>query len=144
MTPRKDVHLLQISLNASQRSLLLRAFPAIHRGKVTAEHVTVAFEPKAHEMEAFKLGASVIVRVVGYAEDDRGQAVAVVVEDAETKLPVTIRNPIPHITISCAEGTKPVYSNKLLEGGYNKVKGDPFFIGTCVAVLRNGNVIDSE
>jgi hypothetical protein len=144
MTPRKDVHLLQINLNASQRALLLREFPAVHHGKVTAEHITVAFEPKAHEFEAFRLGASVIVRAIGYAEDDRGQAVAVTAEYADSSLPVAIRNPIPHITISVAEGTKPVYSNKLLEAGHKSVKGEPFFVGTCVAVLRNGNVIDSE
>ena len=42
-----------------------------------------------------------------YAEDEKGQAIAI-------QCPLPCGNPIPHITISVANGVTPVYSNELL------------------------------
>lgn len=47
------------------------------------------------------------MKIIGQAYDQKG--FAVLVENAKSK------NKFPRITISCAEGVAPVYSNELLE-----------------------------
>lgn len=61
-------------------------------------------------------GKKVKLKVVGYAEDDKGQAVVI-----QTRLP--IKGQHPHITVSVASGTKAAYSNTLLARGFKKVVG---------------------
>ena len=84
---------------------------AVHEN-VYCHHMTVFFRPaRADYEETFgpHLGQKVALKVVGIAADEKGQAV--VVEPLEG-IP---SNRTAHITVSCAEGTKPFYSNSLLE-----------------------------
>jgi hypothetical protein len=106
-----------IKLDSASKSLLLSKFPAKHPN-VYAEHMTIIFRPsdKVDSEMMNKCGLAVSIRVVGHAYDNNGQAVKVE-SDAVSK----IGGGIPHITISCASGTKPVYSNKLLAEGDNQV-----------------------
>ena len=127
LTGRTDILMLQVELDGASRASLLSRFPKAHPG-VKADHMTVAFRPSESMLSSFEVGKKVTLHVVGYAEDSRGQAVVV------AGFPSS--NEIPHITISVADGTKPVYSNKLLADGYDSLDGDFVLTGTTVAVTK--------
>jgi hypothetical protein len=99
--------------------------PTLH-GKVWAHHMTIKFKPTAEELEATPIGQKVKLRVIGWAADEKGQAVLVAPEG------ISSSNEHPHITISTAPGTSPVYSNSLLGKGSNRVSG-PTLTGTVDA-----------
>lgn len=102
-------------LTRASQDELLDAFPPIHPN-VYAHHATLAFKPTEPALDRYVpyLGERLYLSVIGYGEDDKGQAVVVDVQS---------ENRIPHITISTADGVGPVYSNKLLEAGYETVDG---------------------
>lgn len=82
-------------------------------------HMTVKFKPSPEEVESYQplIGSKVSVKVVGFAEDEKGQAVLVSPQEVQSA------NANPHITVSCAPGTAPVYSNTLLAGGVTPIDG---------------------
>lgn len=96
-------------LTDSSISKLKNIFPPVHTN-LYYHHVTINFGVKEYPKN---LGDMVTAYVIGYAEDENGQAV--VVNGIESK------NKYPHITLSCAEGIKPVYSNVLLNKGFDSV-----------------------
>jgi hypothetical protein len=102
-------------LTQASQDALLEAFPPVHPN-VYGHHMTMAFKPSNAALERYEpmLGERLQLRVVGYAEDESGQAV--VVDGLSENLK-------PHITVSTADGVGPVYSNKLLEHGYEPVDG---------------------
>ena len=114
-----------VKLDEPSRVKLLSLVPPIHN-KIYAEHQTVIFSPS--EKDNFKLdsvlGKEIKLRVIGEAHDQKGQAV--VVEGFGR-----LDGGIEHVTISCAKGTNPVYSNKLLAGGYTKI--EPFELSGVLA-----------
>lgn len=85
--------------------------------KLWAHHMTIKFKPTAEEVEATPVGKKVHLKVIGWAADEKGQAVLVEPQG------VASANKHPHITISTAPGTGPVYSNELLAKGSNRVSG---------------------
>ena len=93
-------------LTPESKATLLERIRPLHP-KVFAEHCTIKFKPTPADLQSFEVGRKVKIKVWGYAADDKGQAV--MIEGLDTA------NAHPHITISCAEGVKPVYSNELLE-----------------------------
>ena len=78
-------------------------------------HMTIKFKPSVEEVVSLPIGQDVTLKIVGYASDDRGQAVLVAGVDST--------NELPHITVSTAEGVSPVYSNELLSAGVTEVDG---------------------
>jgi hypothetical protein len=82
---------------------------------VFADHVTLKFKPSKSEIEKTPLGENALVQVIGFAEDEKGQAVLV--------RPSVIRGSyLPHVTVTTARGVSPVYSNDLLaKGGTRKM-----------------------
>ncbi len=100
---------------------LLEMFPAKH-SKVFAHHSTNWYKPVSSE--GLEIGKKNTLKIIGQASDQKG--FAVLVENAKSK------NKFPHITISCAEGIAPVYSNELLEkaseNGSLEMFQEPFFI----------------
>jgi len=96
-----------VLLNSDSKAGVLDLFPPKH-GCIYGEHITLVFGPTTEQNKFFidKLGFEVEVNTIAYAEDDYGQAVAV-------DCPLSY-NSIPHITISCATGVKPYYSNSIL------------------------------
>ena len=91
-----------------------------------ADHMTIKFEPTEKEVTTLPLGEKTSLKVVGWASDDKGQAVLVVPHG------VVSANAYPHVTMSCAPGTQPVYSNELLSRGFTRVNG-PTLTGTIEA-----------
>lgn len=77
-------------------------------------HVTAKFKPSVQEVLDMPLGRKLDVRVLGWAEDDKCQAVIV---DAPSEKPNT------HITMATAPGVPPAYANSLLTGGFKRVSG---------------------
>ncbi len=88
----------------------LAVHPSVH-----GHHTTLHFTPTEEEYEAAYaalIGQGVRLTVLGMVQDDRGQALAVQLPQG-----VACKNANPHVTISCAEGTTPKYSNELLANG---------------------------
>ena len=100
-----------VKLDSSSVAKLLSKLPPIHPN-VYAHHITLAFRPNEMEEELWssRHGESVTLTVDKFAFDESGQAVIVGGIDRS-------RGGIPHVTISCANGVKPVYSNTLLASG---------------------------
>ena len=75
-------------------------------------HCTVAYKPSAEKIEEYKpkLGKVFQLNVNGFVLTNE---IAVLTIDNVKGLPIENRH--PHITVSCAEGIKPFYSNKVLE-----------------------------
>lgn len=109
-----------VFLTPSSRAQLLRDFPPVY-DNVFADHVTLIFKPKEDDLADYDLGSIVRLKVVGYAQDQKGTAVLV-------DLPSEIRTSPgqkPHITISTAQGIKPFYSNKLIANSSNVERVSP-------------------
>lgn len=100
-------------LDDSEKAKLLARFAPVHP-RVFAHHMTMVFKPAPDHPVFARLGEWVDVEVFATAEDAKGQAVCVRGVESD--------NPNPHITISCAEGTAPVYSNDLLRAGSTPVE----------------------
>lgn len=103
-------------LTKMSKQRLLRDFPAVH-DDIRADHMTIQFAPSEAEAACLQIGKKVKLKVVGYAEDDKGQAVVVVPKGVRSE------RPIPHITISTIPGVGAIYSNNLLAAGYEPVVG---------------------
>jgi len=75
-------------------------------------HCTVAYKPSAEKIEQYKpkLGKVFKLNVNGFVLTNE---IAVLMIDNVKGLPIENRH--PHITVSCAEGIKPFYSNEVLE-----------------------------
>lgn len=70
-----------------------------------AHHATIAFKPQ--DISGISVGKEVTLQAVGRAFDEKGDAL--ILEGGQT------RQKHLHITLSCAEGVSPVYSNELIE-----------------------------
>ncbi|KKM60735.1 hypothetical protein LCGC14_1538820 [marine sediment metagenome] len=123
-----------VKLDDSSRAVLLTKFPAVHPN-IFAEHMTIVFNPSESVDEAVmqKCGTDVNLEIVGHSTDDKGQAV-VVRSDAVSR----IGGGIAHITISCANGTRPVYSNILLQKHWDSVSQSVNLSGTIARFTKNG------
>lgn len=104
--------------------------------KVESHHMTIDFKPKAEDAAEFPLGEKVSLQVIGWAADDKVQAVAV-------KSPHKSRKGVPeHITVATAAGASPKEAGPLLARGYERVRG-PSFTGR-VGVYVGGKVRYTE
>lgn len=122
-----------VKLTDASKSKLLGLFPAKH-SNVYAEHMTIAFKPPRGVDEALmkECGSKVNLEIIGYAEDEKGQAVVV-----NSQSVPRIGGGTAHITISCADGTKPFYSNKLVESGYDSLP-PVSLVGIVARFTNNG------
>jgi hypothetical protein len=82
---------------------------------IYCEHITLAYKPS---QEVFAKYVGLIGQTVEFAlgevvTDERGQAVTV--------HGIATENAHAHVTISCAHGTKPAYSNELLQTGSQRI-----------------------
>lgn len=82
----------------------LAVHPVVH-----CHHMTVAYHPDESYLPQLRalIGREYLLNVTALATDERGQAVRV------NGAPSLNQN--PHVTISCADGTPPQYSNELLQ-----------------------------
>jgi hypothetical protein len=115
---------VSLVLTPHSQAILKRIVPPAHP-EVHAHHMTMAYKPALHRLEHFheKAGERLRIKVVGLAQDDRGQAVLV---NGPSD------NQYPHVTISCADGVEAKYSNELLARGAKKIK--PFWLDGVVTI----------
>ena len=115
-----------VFLDPMDKQRLLRRFSPAHP-QIAADHMTVwtIHDSGGPDLDTLPLGKMVDLKVVGYVEDDLGQAVLL---DVPSRLrPRSGR--VPHITISTETGVPPKYSNTLIEtgvveqGSFLKVQG---------------------
>lgn len=100
-----------VAILLSKQSAAVLQGLAVH-ARVYSHHLTLAFKPseelwRAHYRDL--IGQPIELPVIGIASDEKGQAALVQLPEG-----VHCTNEHPHVTVSCAEGTKPFYSNKLL------------------------------
>lgn len=93
---------------------VLREYATKHPN-IYADHLTLCFDPTPEQDAEYmkRIGQTVELSCVGYASDNKGEAM--VVDGIES------RNTIPHITLSCANGVRPSYSNTLLAKGFTSI-----------------------
>lgn len=110
---------LAVVLSEESAKTLKDAFPPAHPAEYY-HHMTVVFRPSEEVLAEYGslLGKEMTLFVVGYACDEKGQAVKVC-----PPLELVVEKAHPHITLSCANGVKPVYSNELLARGFVAVEG---------------------
>lgn len=114
-----------VVLTEESQQLLRSKFEGVHRKKF-GHHITTEFRPPSRPNDE---GKEVTIKVIGYAKDENGEAVVAIPSG------VSYKSRIPHITISCAEGVVPKYSNELLEGGFQPLD-KPFTLkGTITAIF---------
>jgi hypothetical protein len=91
-----------------QKLLAMAVYLTEQDGEQFCHHLTIAYKPDSATWQKFSdlLGKTVQLVVVGIACDEKGQAVYIPSFRSEKEY--------PHVTVSCAEGVKPVYSNTLL------------------------------
>lgn len=110
---------------------LLAAAPPKH-SCVFAEHVTIARNVDFEHFTAYEDAEAVTVRVMGFVEDARGQAVLVSILSDK----IECKGRMPHITISTEEFTTPAYSNRLIETAstVHRLPGPDLILGGHVKV----------
>jgi len=120
--PQSEFKYLGVFLDGSGWRTLLRWFQRTSGEALLSEmprspHLTIKFDPSHDDIEDTPLGKKVRLKVVGWAADEKGQAVEVVPLDGVRSV-----SAVPHITIANAPGYRASYSNTLLK----KAKGrDP-------------------
>jgi len=114
-----------VVLTEHSKKKLASFFEGMHSVKF-GHHITTEFKP---ESVPDNEGQFVLVTIVGYAKDERGEAVVAIPHG------VNCKNKTPHITVSCADGTKPFYSNKLLAGGFTKLKCPIHLTGKVTSIF---------
>lgn len=102
-----------IFLDEDSKKTLLEYVRPIHPN-VFGEHLTLAFG--RHMLESYSLGIKVDLDVFASIEDERGQCVLV---KPDPLIGLIWEKQDPHITISCADEIKPIYSNALIKNGLN-------------------------
>ncbi|MDA8611288.1 hypothetical protein N9L18_00270 [Candidatus Pacebacteria bacterium] len=104
MKDRSKGYFAAVLLSAGSEAL---SSNSVH-SNVFCHHVTLAYRPDPETAEKYEglIGEFVELRAVWMRTDEKGQAAIVSGIESENKH--------PHVTISCADGVEPVYSNELL------------------------------
>lgn len=122
--------LVALYLDPDSKAKLLEKVPAAHT-TIHAGHITLALSSEiTKESLVFPLGESRTVRVLGVAQDSKGQAVVV---DGSTL--ILAKGRTAHITVSCADGVKPMYSKELISRGFTPFEV-PFEVTGTIAEER--------
>ncbi len=102
-----------VFLHSASKGNLLGAFPPTH-DNIHGNHIVVIPKPNREQLKKMKelglFGKKIEINVVGYVENDKGQAVKVEVPGVSFSEGI-----IPHILISTAKGVKESYSAELLQ-----------------------------
>lgn len=106
-------------LTEASRNKILESFPPIH-SRVICHHITVKFGVE----KSSPIPPDSILEVVGYEANESVQCAVVKVNGSVYR---KSDGATYHVTISVEPPAKPVDSNKLLKGGFIKIK-NPFQI----------------
>lgn len=84
--------------------------------ETVAHHMTIQVKPSLGEAEMLPLGRKARLKVIGYVQDDKAQAVVV-------RPSVGSQKSTPHVTVAVASGAEASHSDALLAHGYERVNG---------------------
>lgn len=135
MNPTTDINtVIYTALFVDDPKKLLEMFPAKHP-VIYAHHSTNKFRPK--DIQDLEVGKKSMLKIFGRVTDEKGDCV--LVENPKSE---KVR---AHITISCAEGVKPDYSNEVIENAYTnntvEIFNEPLYIEVTEGYYdRNGAV----
>ena len=101
---KAETNVVYTALFVVDRDLLTALFPPVHKN-VFGHHSTIAFQPGS--IEGIEVGKKQTIDIIGRVIDGKGDALLV-------ENPKSV-NTFPHITLSTIKGTKPVYSNEMIE-----------------------------
>ncbi len=105
---------MYIAANLTPESveLLKKKIPPMYE-KVFYHHMTIAFNPSREAFDRYGdlMGKEIELFVMAVCNDSKAQAVLV---DSDL-----VEEGFPHITLSCAEGVKPFYSQTLIKNKTN-------------------------
>lgn len=111
--PPNKTPFIGIFLDSDSKGKLSGMFPTLH-DNAFGEFVPVIPKPRREQIQEMKeaglLGKSFKINVVGYVEDDKGQAAIVEVPDASFP-----DGMIPHIPMSTAKGVKQSYISEMIK-----------------------------
>ncbi len=116
------------------QSKLLQMFPVRH-DKIFAHHSTNKFRPA--NTDGLEVGKKSELKITGQVHDEK--CFALLVENPKSE------NKFPHITISCALDTNPIYAQELLERaslvGSIEYFPEPFYIAVTEGYFDGGQVV---
>lgn len=96
------------------REELYNNFPAQLKNPVENPHVTINFAPNETQLHLEELGSDARVFAIGYGNDGKNEGLLVKVETDNPVLEKAIKNiEVPHITLSCSDGSHPMYTSRL-------------------------------
>ncbi|MES2224405.1 MAG: hypothetical protein V4478_00285 [Patescibacteria group bacterium] len=125
--------ILYTALFVDDPAALLAQFPPRH-AHTFAHHSTNEFKPK--DLSNCDIGRKDVLKIIGRVSDEKGDAL--LVENTKTA------KKHPHITLSCAEGTRPAYSDEMMEKAYESGKieyfPEPVLIAVTEGYLNGQNV----
>ena len=103
---------IAVVLDEKSVASLKEEISPLHK-KLFYHHMTMAYMPDELTYKKYEdsIGKQIELSVTGVCFDDKGQAAII-----ETNLS---EKEVPHITLSCEENTKPVYSDILLKNKTN-------------------------
>jgi hypothetical protein len=122
-----------IILDDASQGELKKHFPGKH-SNYSGHHITLDFGKNEYHED---FGKKVQATVIGYANDDKADAVLVSCGGTHCD------NRFPHITISTEPGVKPVYSNELLAKGHEDVE-TPLTLHGTVGSFTDGKYITEK
>jgi len=102
--------------------------------ETVAHHMTIQVKPSLGEAQMLPLGRKARLKVIGYVQDGKAQAVIV-------RPSVDSLKPTPHVTVAVASGAEASYSDALLTHGYERVNG-PTLSGEVGVATRRRTFFD--
>lgn len=104
-----------------------------------AHHVTLRYGGIS-QLPSF-IGRSIEMTMLEYFCDDKADCIKVSIKDPDIAQYSMSSGQVPHVTLTCAKGIRPVYSNTLMKNGLGKP-----IVGRITGTIRafvsdtNGNI----
>lgn len=116
-----------IFFDEDTRRRIIQSYGIVHPN-IYVDHVTLCYKPSKEEIASTETwnGRTISVQPVSYVADSKGQALVVNLWQPWDRCPN--RSAKSHITISCADGISPSYSNELIQHQYGAYNVSPYNI----------------
>lgn len=118
------------ALFIDNREKILNFFDPKH-SNIFCDHVTLRYKPD--NLDSIDLGKKSTLRIIGRAFDEKGDALLVDTDRSNNKY--------PHITLSCVDGVRPVYSNELFQKEKIEYFDNPFVADVIEGYFDGDNMI---
>jgi hypothetical protein len=127
-------------LEEGVKKFLFEKFPSVHEKKI-GSHATTQFvmdETKRHHTQV-NLGNKARFAAVAEVSDSKGQALLIKQISGDNADFITTQ--YPHITLSCAEGVSPIYSNELFKKAFSEGFPESYTAGEYIVESPEGSIV---